>query len=135
MKTLNIGQAAKRSGVSAKMIRHYEKIGLLPQVARSESGYRQYEDSDVHNLRFIRTARDLGFSVKEIESLLRLWQNRKRASKDVKRIALARINDLERRIEEMQTMKRALEHLANCCRGDARPGCPILDGLAAAIRR
>ena len=131
MKTLNIGEAAKRSGVSAKMIRHYEEIGLLPKVARTESGYRQYQDSDVHNLRFVRTARDLGFSIKEIESLLRLWQNRKRASKDVKRIALARINDLERRIEEMQTMKRALEHLAHCCRGDARPECPILDSLAA----
>lgn len=131
MKTLNIGQAAKHSGVSAKMIRHYEEIGLLPKVARTESGYRQYQDSDIHNLRFVRTARDLGFSIKEIESLLRLWQNRKRASKDVKRIALARIDDLERRIEEMQTMKRALEHLAHCCRGDARPECPILDNLAA----
>lgn len=131
MSTLHIGQAAKRSGVSAKMIRHYEEIGLLPKVARTDAGYRQYRDSDVHNLRFIRTARDLGFTMKEIESLLRLWRDRKRASKDVKRIALARIDDLERRIEEMQTMKRALEQLARCCHGDSRPDCPILDGLAA----
>ena len=129
MTTFNIGQAAQRSGVSAKMIRHYEDIGLLPQAVRTDSGYRQYGDSDVHNLRFIRTARDLGFSIKDIASLLRLWRNRTRASKDVKRIALAQIAELDRRIEEMQTMKRALEHLAHCCRGDERPDCPILDGI------
>ena len=131
MNALNIGQAAQRSGVSAKMIRHYEDLGLLRKIARTASGYRQYSDADVHILRFIRRARDLGFGMKEIESLLRLWQDRKRASKDVKRIALARIEDLQRRIDEMQTMKRALEHLAHCCRGDARPDCPILDDLAA----
>lgn len=131
MNALNIGQAAQRSGVSAKMIRHYEDLGLLRKIARTASGYRQYSDADVHTLRFIRRARDLGFGMKEIESLLRLWQDRKRASKDVKRIALARIEDLQRRIDEMQTMKRALEHLAHCCRGDARPDCPILDDLAA----
>ena len=138
MTTLNIGEAAQRSGVSAKMIRHYEDIGLLPKAIRTGSGYRQYGDSDVHNLRFIRTARDLGFSIKDIASLLRLWRNRTRASKDVKRIALAQIAELERRIEEMQTMKRALEHLAHCCRGDERPECPILDGidgLAAASKK
>lgn len=131
MNALNIGQAAQRSGVSAKMIRHYEDLGLLRKIARTASGYRQYSDADVHILRFIRRARDLGFGMKEIESLLRLWQDRKRASKDVKRIALARIEDLQRRIDEMQTMKRALEHLAHCCHGDARPDCPILDDLAA----
>lgn len=129
MITLNIGEAARRSGVSAKMIRHYEDIGLLPKAARTDAGYRQYGERDVPNLRFIRTARDLGFSIRDIASLLRLWRNRTRASKDVKRIALAHIADLERRIEEIQTMKRALEHLAHCCRGDERPECPILDGI------
>lgn len=127
---LNIGEAARQSGVSAKMIRHYEEIGLLPNIARSASGYRQYLARDVHNLRFIRRARDLGFTIKEIESLLRLWQNRKRASKDVKRIAAARIHDLERRIEEMRAVKHALEELVQCCHGDARPDCPILNDLA-----
>ena len=131
MSALNIGEAAQRSGVSAKMIRHYEDLGLLRKIARTASGYRQYSDADIHSLRFIRRARDLGFGMKEIESLLGLWQNRKRASKDVKRIALARIEDLQRRIDEMQTMKRALEQLAHCCHGDARPECPILDDLAA----
>lgn len=128
--TLNIGQAAQQSGVSAKMIRHYEEIGLLPKVARSASGYRQYNAREVHSLRFIRRARDLGFSMEEIASLLRLWQNRKRASKDVKRIALARIADLQQRIAEMQALQRSLEHLAHCCHGDERPDCPILDDLA-----
>lgn len=129
---VNIGQAARRSGVSAKMIRHYEEIGLLPKAARTDSGYRLYAESDVHNLRFIRTARDLGFGIKDIASLLRLWRNRRRASKEVKRIALAHIAELERRIEEIQTMKRALEHLADCCHGDERPECPILDGIDSA---
>lgn len=129
MTTLNIGQAARRSGVSAKMIRHYEDIGLLPKVARTDAGYRQYADSDVHNLRFIRTARELGFSIADISALLRLWRNRSRASKDVKRIALAQIAELERRIDELQTMKRALERLAHCCHGDERPDCPILEGI------
>lgn len=125
----NIGEAAQRSGVSAKMIRHYEDIGLLPQAARTQSGYRQYAQTDVHNLRFIRTARELGFGIKDIAALLRLWRNRTRASRDVKRIALVQIAELERRIEELQTMKRALERLAHCCRGDERPECPILDGI------
>lgn len=132
---LNIGEAAKQSGVSAKMIRHYEALGLLSHVARTEAGYRQYAERDIHTLRFIRRARDLGFGMDEIESLLRLWQNRKRASKDVKRIALARIADIERRVADMQAMKRTLAHLAHCCHGDERPDCPILDDLAATRTR
>jgi len=127
---LNIGEAATRSGVSAKMVRHYESLGLLPKVARTDSGYRQYGDKEVHTLRFIRRARDLGFSMVEIAHLLKLWQNRRRASADVKRIALAHVADLERRMAEMAEMKRTLQHLAACCHGDQRPDCPILDELA-----
>ena len=127
---MNIGEAAARSGVSAKMVRHYESLGLLPKVARTDAGYRQYGDAEVHTLRFIRRARDLGFSMAEIGELLKLWQNRRRASADVKRIALAHVADLERRIEEMASMKRTLERLAACCHGDQRPDCPILDELA-----
>ena len=131
METMNIGQAAERSGVSAKMVRHYESLGLLPRIGRTESGYRQYAEKEVHTLRFIRRARDLGFSMAEIAELLKLWQNRRRASADVKRIALAHVTDLDRRMDEMAAMKRTLERLADCCRGDQRPDCPILDGLAA----
>jgi len=127
----NIGAAAARSGVSAKMIRHYESLGMLPKVARTESGYRLYSEREVHTLRFIRRARDLGFSIAEIGELLKLWQNRRRASGDVKRIALAHIADLERRLAEMQAMKQTLAQLVGCCHGDERPDCPILDDLAA----
>jgi MerR family copper efflux transcriptional regulator len=127
--TFNIGEAAARSGVSAKMVRHYESLGLLPTVARTDSGYRQYGESEVHTLRFIRRGRDLGFSMAEIAELLKLYQNRRRASGDVKRIALAHVADLERRMNEMAEMKRTLEHLAHCCHGDERPDCPILDEL------
>ena len=126
----NIGEAAARSGVSAKMVRHYESLGLVPGVARTDAGYRQYTESNVHTLRFIRRARDLGFSMAEIAELLKLWQNKQRASADVKRIPLAHAEDLHRRIEEMEAMKRTLERLADCCHGDHRPDCPILDGLA-----
>lgn len=129
---MNIGEAAARSGVSAKMARHYESLGLLPAVVRSDSGYRQYGEAQVHTLRFIRRARDLGFSMSEIAELLKLWQNRRRASADVKRIALAHVADLERRMAEMAAMKQALEHLAACCQGDHRPDCPILDELGQA---
>jgi MerR family copper efflux transcriptional regulator len=128
---MNIGEAATQSAVSAKMIRHYESLGLLPKPPRTEGGYRIYDDTSVHTLRFIRRARDLGFGMKEIDTLLGLWRNRRRASADVKRIASAHAADLQRRIDEMQAMKRTLEHLAHCCQGDARPGCPILDDLAA----
>ena len=127
---MNIGEAAQRSGVSAKMVRHYESLGLLPLVGRTDSGYRQYGDKDVHTLRFIRRARDLGFGMAEIGELLKLWQNRRRASGDVKRIALNHMADLDRRIAEMEAMKRTLSSLASCCHGDQRPDCPILDELA-----
>jgi Cu(I)-responsive transcriptional regulator len=127
---MNIGEAAARSGISAKMLRHYESLGLLGAVPRSESGYRQYGEREVHMLRFIRRARDLGFSIAEIAELLKLWQDRGRASSEVKRIALAHVADLERRVAEMQAMQRTLAELAACCHGDARPDCPILDGLA-----
>lgn len=130
MGPFNIGEAAARSGVSAKMVRHYESLGLVPNVSRTEAGYRQYTESNVHTLRFIRRARDLGFSMAEIGELLKLWQNKGRASADVKRIALSHAEDLHRRIEEMTAMKRTLERLAECCHGDERPDCPILDELA-----
>ena len=126
----NIGEAAARSGVSAKMIRHYESLSLLPRVGRTASGYRQYGAIEVHILRFVRRARELGFSMVEIAALLKLWQNRRRASADVKRIALSHVADLDRRMREMAAMKRTLEALAACCHGDDRPDCPILDELA-----
>lgn len=127
---MNIGEAAHATGVSAKMIRHYESLGLLPRVARSESGYRQVDEDALHTLRFIRRARDLGFDMKEIAALLQLWRNRRRSSAEVKRIALAHVADLQRRIEAMQAMQRTLQHLAHGCAGDTRPDCPILDDLA-----
>lgn len=128
---MNIGEASKASGVSAKMIRHYEGLGLVPGVARSASGYRQYDERTVHTLRFIRRARDLGFGLEEIETLLGLWRNRRRSSAEVKRIATAHVADLQRRIDEMRAMQRTLQQLAHCCHGDERPDCPILDDLAA----
>jgi MerR family copper efflux transcriptional regulator len=127
---MNIGEAAKRSAVSAKMIRHYEELGVLPAAPRTDSGYRQYDEASVHTLRFIRRARDLGFSMTEIDTLLGLWQNRRRASAEVKRVAERHVADLQRRIDEMQAMKRTLELLAHACHGNARPDCPILDDLA-----
>ena len=127
---MNIGEAAARSGVSAKMVRHYETLGLLPRVPRTQAGYRQYADREVHTLRFIRRARDLGFSMAQIRELLTLWQNRRRASADVKRIALAHVADLERRMSQLDAMKQTLQGLAACCHGDHRPECPILDELA-----
>ena len=126
----NIGQAAAQSGVSAKMVRHYESLGLLPTVQRTDAGYRQYGEKEIHTLRFIRRARTLGFSMAEIAELLKLWQNQHRASADVKRIAQAHVADLERRIAEMQAMRQTLAELAQCCQGDSRPDCPILSGLA-----
>jgi MerR family transcriptional regulator, copper efflux regulator len=127
---LNIGEAAARSGVSAKMLRHYESLGLLGDVPRTESGYRQYSEREVHLLRFIRRGRDLGFSMAEIAELLRLWQDRDRASSQVKKIAQAHIADLDRRLAEMQAMRQTLLQLTQCCHGDERPDCPILEGLA-----
>ena len=129
---MNIGEAASASGVSAKMIRHYEEMALLPPARRTESGYRQYEPSDVHTLRFIRHSRDLGFSLTEIAELLSLWQNRHRPSRQVKALAEAHINELEQKASELLAMKAALEHLVHCCHGDDRPECPILESLARA---
>ena len=127
---MNIGEAARASGISAKMIRHYEGLGLLPKVARSAAGYRLYDEATVHTLRFVRRARDLGFSLHEIETLLGLWVDGSRASGDVKSIALAHVADLEQRIAKMQAMQRTLAQLAHACHGDHRPDCPILDDLA-----
>jgi MerR family copper efflux transcriptional regulator len=131
---LTIGEAARRTGVSAKMIRWYEATGLLPAAARSEAGYRHYGESDLHTLRFIRRARDLGFSVEAIADLLALWRDRARPSAGVKAIAQEQIADLRRRITELEAMARTLEHLAEACCGDQRPECPILDDLAAEDR-
>lgn len=128
-----IGEAAARSGVSARMIRHYESLKLLPEVPRTESSYRQYSEVDVHTLRFIRRARDLGFSIAEIASLVNLWQDRSRASSQVKQIAQKHVLALEQRIAAMQDMRRSLQALVDCCHGDSRPECPILDELASEI--
>lgn len=126
---MNIGEASKASGVSAKMIRYYESIGLIPAAGRTTSGYRVYTPTDVQLLRFIRRSRDLGFSVEKIEELLALWQDRSRQSADVKRIAQEQITGLETRIREMQAMMETLRHLADACCGDHRPECPILADL------
>ena len=125
----NIGEAARQSEVSAKMVRHYESLGLLPSVGRTDSGYRQYTDKEVHTLRFIKRSRDLGFSMAEIAELLKLWQNRRRSSSDVRKIALKHVADLNEKMSEMEAMKRALNTLIHCCQGNHRPDCPILDQL------
>jgi Cu(I)-responsive transcriptional regulator len=130
MRLINIGEAAKASGVSAKMIRHYEQLGLVPHAHRTESGYRQYGDGDVHTLRFIRHARDLGFSLEQIGELVGLWQDRRRPSRQVKALAQAHIQQLEQKAQELLAMKATLEHLVHCCHGDDRPECPILETLA-----
>ncbi len=129
---VNIGQAAALSGVSARMLRHYESLGLLGQVIRTDNGYRQYAESDVHTLRFIKRSRDLGFSMAEIAELVNLWHNRRRASASVKTIAQMHLDDLAARIDAMQAMQRALQNLLRHCHGDDRPDCPILDDLAGA---
>ena len=126
----NVGEAAGMSNVSAKMVRHYESLGLLPTVTRTESGYRQYTDKEVHTLRFIRRARDLGFGMAEIGELPKLWQNRRRPSASVKRIASDHVAALDARMAEMAAMRKTLQHLVHCCNGDDRPDCPILDELA-----
>jgi Cu(I)-responsive transcriptional regulator len=126
-----IGTAARRAGISARMVRHYESLGLISGVARTDSGYRQYTESDVHTLHFIRRSRDLGFSMEEIAELLGLWRDRSRASSQVKRIAQDHIDDLSERIAQMQSMQRTLQILVSCCQGNDRPDCPILDDLAA----
>jgi Cu(I)-responsive transcriptional regulator len=125
----NIGRAAELTGVSAKMIRHYEAFGLIPKARRTSGDYRVYSASDLHTLRFIRRARDLGFSIKEISGLLNLWRNKRRASAEVKRLAMRHIDELDRKIEELRDMRRALGELAQRCHGDERPECPILEDL------
>jgi MerR family copper efflux transcriptional regulator len=127
---MNIGQASEASGVSAKMIRYYEEIGLVRPADRTGNNYRVYDGDKVHVLRFIKRARSLGFSLEETETLLKLWQDKSRESAAVKDVATAHITDLERRIAEMQGMVKTLRHLAHCCGGDHRPDCPILDDLA-----
>jgi Cu(I)-responsive transcriptional regulator len=127
---MNIGEAAKTSGVSAKMIRHYEQVGLLPQAQRTDAGYRKYGDKDVHTLRFIRQSRDLGFSIEQIGELLALWQDRRRPSRQVKALAQAHIQELEQKVQDLLAMKETLSHLVHCCHGDERPDCPILESLA-----
>ena len=129
---MKIGEAAAAARVSERMIRHYEKIGLIPAAARRESGYRDYDARDVHTLRFIGRARDLGFPVEEIRQLLALWQDRDRSSADVKALALARAAELRRKERELHDMRRSLERLASDCHGDSRPDCPILDELDSA---
>ena len=129
---MNIGDAARASGVTAKMIRHYESLDLIRPATRTAAGYRVYDEREVHTLRFIRRARDLGFSIKEIEALLGLWQNRRRASSDVRKVAKEHLAALDRKIAEMQGMRRTLEQLIHHCHGDHRPDCPILDDLAGA---
>jgi len=127
---LHIGEAARQTGVSPKMIRHYEGLGLLPAAPRTDSGYRLYDDDALHTLHFIRRARDLGFGMADIAQLLGLWRNRRRASATVKKLAMAHVEDLQRRIDDMEAMKRTLVRLASECHGNDRPACPILDDLA-----
>ncbi len=126
---MNIGELAKSSGVNAKLIRHYESIGLIAKAARSESGYRQYSDTDVHMLRFVKRCRSLGFSMKEIKKLISLWKNQARASSEVKNLAQAHITQLEEKIIELQAVVDTLKTLAKSCRGNNRPDCPILEDL------
>lgn len=129
---MNIGDAAKASGVSAKMIRHYEAIGLTGEAKRTGAGYRVYSVREVQMLQFIHRGRELGFSLQQIRALLALWQDKQRASQDVRALANEHIAELDRKIAEMQSMRRTLENLASACHGDGRPDCPILDDLAAA---
>jgi MerR family transcriptional regulator, copper efflux regulator len=132
---MNIGQAADASGVSAKMIRYYESIDLIAAANRTDSGYRQYSENEVQTLRFIKRARDLGFSIERIKTLLGLWGDRGRKSADVKKLARQYIAELDEDIAKLQSIRNELEHLVHCCQGNNRPECPILDNLAAPERR
>ncbi|WP_137820366.1 Cu(I)-responsive transcriptional regulator [Pseudomonas sp. 2FG] len=128
---MNIGQAAKISGLSAKMIRYYEAIGLLKPASRSDSGYRRYNPQDLHSLAFIKRSRDLGFSLEQVGKLLTLWQDRQRASADVKALAHRHIDELNRKIAELSGLRDTLQELVEHCQGDQRPDCPILKDLAS----
>jgi len=130
---MNIGTVARQSGVSAKTIRYYEEIGLIPKAIRAENGYRNYSDNDVETMRFIQRARKLGFSVKDVGNLLALWRDKNRASSDVKKFALERIGEIEDRIGELESIRQTLMRLTDHCHGDDRPECPILDDLAGGI--
>jgi len=127
---VQIGEASRATGVSAKMIRHYESIGLIPEADRRDSNYRDYVSDDVHRLGFIRRARDLGFSIVQIRGLLRLWGDKRRSSKDVKALTLSHIKELDEKIALLGEMRATLAHLAHCCDGGDRPDCPIIDSLA-----
>lgn len=127
---MNIGEAARISGVNAKLIRHYESIGIIPKAQRTDAGYRLYTEADVHILVFVKRARGLGFSMKEIKKLVGLWRNKSRASSEVKALAQTHIKDLENKIKELQEMADTLRHLSRNCHGDNRPDCPILENLA-----
>ena len=131
---MNIGQAAEAAGVNAKMIRYYESIGLISAASRTDSGYRQYNDKDIRTLRFIKRSRDLGFSIERIKTLLSLWEDRGRKSADVKKLAAQYIAELDHDIEKLQSIRDQLRHLADCCQGDQRPDCPIIEDLAAGLR-
>jgi Cu(I)-responsive transcriptional regulator len=126
---MTIGEAARETGVTAKMIRYYESIGLLAPSIRTDAGYRVYRERDLHSLRFVRQARHLGFAIDDIRRLLALWHDRARSSADVKQIANGHVADLDRRIDELVAMRDTLKHLAQACHGDDRPDCPILDTL------
>ncbi|MDP3230283.1 MAG: Cu(I)-responsive transcriptional regulator [Acidovorax sp.] len=130
---MNIGEAAEKAGVTPKMVRHYESLGLLLKVHRTESGYRVYGESEVHTLRFIKRSRDLGFSVPVIGELVKLWQDRRRSSASVKKVASAHLAELDRKIMEMESMRKTLGHLIHCCHGDDRPDCPILGDLESFV--
>tara|TARA_B110001454_G_C12723192_1_gene435843 strand:- start:7244 stop:7633 length:390 start_codon:yes stop_codon:yes gene_type:complete len=127
---MNIGEAATISGVNAKLIRHYESIGIIPKASRSMAGYRTYSEADVNILVFVKKSRSLGFSMKEIKKLVSLWRNKTRASVEVKNLALNHISEMEQKIVVLQAIVKTLKHLAKCCHGDDRPNCPILDDLA-----
>ena len=132
---MNISEAAQRAGVNAKRLRHYEAIGLIPKAARSDANYRSYSETDVHTLRFIKRARALGFSINDIRALLSLWRDRRRPSREVKKLVERHAAELRARIAELQSIAGALEHLARHCHGDERPECPILDDLAGSPSR
>jgi MerR family copper efflux transcriptional regulator len=127
---MNIGQAAEASGVTAKMIRYYESIQLISEAGRTDAGYRQYTENEVQTLRFIKRSRDLGFSLERIKTLLRLWEDRSRKSSDVKKLARQYIAELDQDIQKLQSIRDQLQHMADCCHGDNRPECPIINDLA-----
>jgi len=127
---MNIGTAAKQSGITAKTIRYYESVGLLPEPIRAANGYRHYREKDLQTLRFIHRARKLGFTIKDIRDLLGLWHDKERASADVREVAKRHVAEIEQRLEEMESVRQTLMHLIHECHGDGRPDCPILEDLA-----